>query len=465
MVSTRPSPTPARGRVAYPSAANYTPGDANNSPAYLSASSPVKEVSSRESDKERAQGLKTWWKGFREREAAGDKQWSDGRVVFGVPLEISTQYASVQLSTSGPDDSLYVWGVIPVVVAKCGLYLKENATTIEGTFRVSGSEKRMRDLQLIFDTGPKYGKDIDWKRLPYTAHDVGTIFRRFLTQMPEPIVPFRYYGAFRLVMEKFTCGETSVDQAIDEYKHLIQSLPDVNRYLLLYVLDLLSVFARRSEINLMTAANLALIFQPGIISHEIHAMQLREHVLSQQVLEFLIEHQKHFVDGVKTASRKSKKKTKAKRSGSRSSSKQTVPAPLVKAADADLMVPSDSDDEAPLGGYYVIEGRIRSPIPVANTTTSPSIEKIASPPPLRPKPTMDALEPSDSDEDVPPGGYEVRSGDFESARATLLARSHRNVAFRTMGESLARRKTVPARVGVGLSSKIRKSAEGTKEAP
>lgn len=29
-------------------------------------------------------------------------------------------------------------------------------------------------------------------------------------------------------------------------------------------------------------------------------MQLREHVLSQQVLEFLIEHQKHFVDGVKT---------------------------------------------------------------------------------------------------------------------------------------------------------------------
>lgn len=36
--------------------------------------------------------------------------YADGRVVFGVPLEISTQYASVQLSTSGPDDSLYVWG-------------------------------------------------------------------------------------------------------------------------------------------------------------------------------------------------------------------------------------------------------------------------------------------------------------------------------------------------------------------
>lgn len=114
--------------------------------------------------------------------------------------------------------------VIPVVVAKCGLYLKENATMVEGTFRVSGSEKRMRDLQLLFDTGPKvciewhyplasgiadnlqYGKDIDWKNLPYTTHDVGTIFRRyvfsayvsdtqahmsirFLTQMPVSCLP------------------------------------------------------------------------------------------------------------------------------------------------------------------------------------------------------------------------------------------------------------------------------------
>lgn len=44
---------------------------------------------------------------------------------------------------------------IPVVVAKCGLYLKENATEVEGTFRISGSAKRMRELQTLFDTGPK----------------------------------------------------------------------------------------------------------------------------------------------------------------------------------------------------------------------------------------------------------------------------------------------------------------------
>ena len=43
------------------------------------------------------------------------------------------------------------------------------------------------------------------------------------------------------------------DEAITRYKRLIRSLPRANQYLLLYVLDLLSVFARKSDKNLMTA--------------------------------------------------------------------------------------------------------------------------------------------------------------------------------------------------------------------
>ena len=40
---------------------------------------------------------------------------------------------------------------------------------------------------------------------------------------------------------------------IATYKRLIHSMPHANQYLLLYVLDLLSVFARKSDKNLMTA--------------------------------------------------------------------------------------------------------------------------------------------------------------------------------------------------------------------
>ena len=46
------------------------------------------------------------------------------------------------------------------------------------------------------------------------------------------------------------------DECIQTYKRLIRSLPRANQYLLLYVLDLLSVFARKSEKNLMTATSM-----------------------------------------------------------------------------------------------------------------------------------------------------------------------------------------------------------------
>ena len=48
-------------------------------------------------------------------------------------------------------------------------------------------------------------------------------------------------------------AENSLDVTIKTYQNLIAKMPKPNQYLLLYVLDLLSVFARKSEVNLMTA--------------------------------------------------------------------------------------------------------------------------------------------------------------------------------------------------------------------
>ncbi len=75
--------------------------------------------------------------------------------VFGVPLRTSLKYASVAISMAGADGQQYVWGYVPAVVAKLGLYLKESATDVEGVFRIAGSQKRMKDLQELFETPPK----------------------------------------------------------------------------------------------------------------------------------------------------------------------------------------------------------------------------------------------------------------------------------------------------------------------
>ncbi|WFD20594.1 GTPase activating protein (GAP) for Rho1p [Malassezia caprae] len=81
---------------------------------------------------------------------------------------------------------------------------------------------------------------------------------------------------------------------IEQYRRLIISIPQANQYLLLYILDLLAVVEHNSNKNKMTAQNLAIVFQPSILSHP-NLSSKDEHLAAVEVIEFLIEHQDHFV--------------------------------------------------------------------------------------------------------------------------------------------------------------------------
>lgn len=78
----------------------------------------------------------------------------------------------------------------------------------------------------------------------------------------DPVIPSGLYMDFVAVLQRSLPLSTS----ISTYRTLIDLLPPTSRYLLLYLLDLLSVFAQSSAKNLMTASNLATVFQPGLVS-------------------------------------------------------------------------------------------------------------------------------------------------------------------------------------------------------
>ncbi|SPO23780.1 related to BAG7 - Rho GTPase activating protein [Ustilago trichophora] len=279
--------------------------------------------------------LKAWWASFTKGRNNKEKKQNENRV-FGVPLRQSLKYASVAISIAGEDGQQYVWGYVPVVVAKVGLYLKENATEVEGVFRIAGSQKRMKELQETFDSPPRYGKSVDWTK--YSVHDAASVLRRYFNHMPEPIVPHDLYTEFRNIRAKEHFDE---EGAIKTYRLLISSMPSASQYLLLYVLDLLAVFARKSDKNLMPSSNLAVIFQPGMFSHPSHELSPGEHKLAVQVLEFLIDHQDHFVLGM-----------------SPQPASQLPPDELTAVSkpvtDEDVLVPSDSDEDQ--GELQVHEG-------------------------------------------------------------------------------------------------------------
>lgn len=182
------------------------------------------------------------------------------------------------------------------------------ATGVEGIFRLSGSEKRIKELKTTFDSPTRYGKGLVWDG--YTVHDAATVLRRYLNDLPEPVVPLDLYEKFREPLRgatKQAVGDAEGPQfvenfdekhAISKYQQLITELPPLNRQLLLYILDLLAVFAAKSDENRMTSQNLAAIFQPGMLSHPTHAMAPEEYRLNQCVIIFLIENQDHFLIGM-----------------------------------------------------------------------------------------------------------------------------------------------------------------------
>ncbi|CAK7273611.1 GTPase activating protein (GAP) for Rho1p [Sporothrix epigloea] len=253
--------------------------------------------------------LKSWWKGFKLQSRNHDAQEQLPRGIFGVPLRQSITYANVAISLIDEHGKSYIYGYVPIVVAKCGVYLKDKATEVEGIFRLSGSEKRIKELKLAFDSPDRYGKGLSWAG--YTVHDAANVLRRYLNDLPEPVVPLNFYDRFREPLRhaiKQGSGDVDGPQFVDDfdmgaaiaqYQNLITELPPLNRQLLLYILDLLAVFAAKADVNRMNSQNLSAIFQPGILSHPTHAMAPEEYRLNQFVLIFLIENQDHFLIGMR----------------------------------------------------------------------------------------------------------------------------------------------------------------------
>ena len=50
--------------------------------------------------------------------------------IFGVPPRQSLRYANVAISTFDENRESYIYGYLPIIVAKCGLYIKEKGLWI-----------------------------------------------------------------------------------------------------------------------------------------------------------------------------------------------------------------------------------------------------------------------------------------------------------------------------------------------
>ncbi|KAI9471926.1 MAG: Rho GTPase activation protein [Benjaminiella poitrasii] len=239
------------------------------------------------------EGTKTWWKkaGFNNSNALQIPKViaNSKRKVFGVPLLDSLYYAHSRISYFDERTGKVCNGFIPTVIAKCGVYLKEEGLYTEGIFRLSGNAKRISLLQTMFDTPEDYGLYINWSG--YTVHDASNLMRRFLNHLPEPVIITKYQPLFKNTM---AAPFPSLEAKIEAFQNLIEKLPILHQYLLFYLLDILSVFSLYVDTTRMDISSLATAFTPGILLDPNDTMNPSGYKESKRVLEFLIEYQDKF---------------------------------------------------------------------------------------------------------------------------------------------------------------------------
>lgn len=200
------------------------------------------------------------------------------------------------------------YGKVPLVVVSCGSYLKANGLDVEGIFRLAGSNKRVKHLQVIFSQSPDYGAKLKWEG--YTVHDAASLLRRYLSSLSEPLIPLSMYESFRTpliqkpeLMQYFKAHPSDIAETdktlkriiitqrrklLKEYSVLFSKLPAIQRRVLFYLLDMLAMFDMRSENNRMPSKNLAAIFQPSVLFHPDHDMNPDEYSINSLVVESMI---------------------------------------------------------------------------------------------------------------------------------------------------------------------------------
>ncbi|KAE8283315.1 GEM-interacting protein [Larimichthys crocea] len=205
--------------------------------------------------------------------------------VFGVDLS--------QLPRDRPDE-------VPFVVLQCISEIESRALSVQGVYRVSGSKPRIQKICQAFETQ----KDqVDLSDL--SPHDITSILKQFLKELPEPLLTFDLYNNF-IAMGKIiqnlserepTPDTNEIMDITDRLQNLLQKLPSYCYSTLQHLMSHLQKVSENCE-NKMSPSNLGIVFGPTLlrplVSTDISMIALMETSYQAALVEFLITHHDEF---------------------------------------------------------------------------------------------------------------------------------------------------------------------------
>ncbi|XP_043287123.1 uncharacterized protein RhoGAP15B [Venturia canescens] len=170
------------------------------------------------------------------------------------------RHALHQAATScgpGLDEQQLTQDNVPVVIDKCINFIYAHGIMSEGIYRRSGSSSAVVKLLEAFRRDA-WATQIT--RGSYSEHDVATALRRFLRDLPAPLLPSTIHDPLCRATDV-----TSEEERATTYRNLLANLEPVSSSTLRRILAHLHCLGQQSARNLMTVENISAVWGPTLM--------------------------------------------------------------------------------------------------------------------------------------------------------------------------------------------------------
>ncbi|NWU93724.1 RHG10 protein, partial [Upupa epops] len=177
------------------------------------------------------------------------------------------------------------------VIKKCISAVETRGINDQGLYRVVGvSSKVQRLLSLLMDA--KTCNEVDLENsVDWEVKTITSALKQYLRSLPEPLMTYELHGEF-IVPAKSGSPESRVNAV----HFLVHKLPEKNKEMLDILVKHLANVAKHAKRNLMTVANLGVVFGPTLMRpQEETVAAIMDLKFQNIVVEILIEnHEKIF---------------------------------------------------------------------------------------------------------------------------------------------------------------------------
>lgn len=152
----------------------------------------------------------------------------------------------------------------------------------EGVYRKAGSSTNIQKLTAALK---KDAFNVQITRSEYNEHDVTSVLKRFLRDLPQPLMG-KQAVSFLSVSEM-----DSEEEKIKAYRELLKRLPTVEYQTMKKLLGHLHFISSQSAVNKMKVENLAMVFGPTLMqpnnNENEYVMDTRDNqVISELIANF-----------------------------------------------------------------------------------------------------------------------------------------------------------------------------------